>query len=128
MSKITARNEDWRFVTPPGWEIIQPWGSGFALRQKIGGLRVLIDCEYKRDGKAWVHVSYSRKDRIPSHEDTCKVKSAFIGDRYAYAVFPPSDKYVNIHPNCLHLWALAEGDSQILPEFSEELESIGRSI
>ena len=119
---------DWRFELPKGWTMLQQWGSGLALREHNGGLRVIVDCEYKRDGKAWVHVSVSRKDRIPSHEDMCKVKTAFIGERYAYAVYPPSDKYVNIHPNCLHLWALAEGESQVLPEFSEELEAIGRSI
>jgi hypothetical protein len=119
---------DWRFETPKGWEIVQPWGSGFALREKSGGLRVIVDCEYKRDEKAWVHVSVSRVDRIPSHEDMRRVKEAFIGDRYAYAVFPPRENYVNIHTKCLHLWALAEGDSRVLPEFSEELPLIGRSI
>lgn len=119
---------DWKFETPAGWEITGRWGNGFGLREVGGGIRVLIDCEYKADGRAWVHVSYSRKDWIPSHADTCKVKAAFFGDRYAYAVFPPADKYVNIHPHCLHLWALAEGDSQVLPEFSEVLEGIGRSI
>ena len=119
---------DWKFELPNGWRIIQQWGNGFAIRQIDGALRLIVDCEYKRDGRAWVHVSVSRKNQIPSHQDMCLVKDAFIGDRYAYAVFPPRDKYVNIHHNCLHLWAIAEGDSQVLPEFSEELESIGRSI
>lgn len=120
---------EWAFECPRGWRILQEWGHGYAVREVEGGLRVLIDCAEKSDGKMWLHVSYSRKDWVPNHADTCRVKAAFIGNRYAYAVFPPSEKYVNIHPNCLHLWALMDGGiGQVLPEFSEELQGIGRSI
>jgi hypothetical protein len=118
----------WEFVCPKGWEVFGRWGYGFKVREIGGGIRLLVDCEYKSDGKPWLHVSYSRKDWTPSHEDTSKVKRAFIGDRYAYAVFPPSSQYVNIHAHCLHLWACMEGDGRVLPEFSAELESVGRSI
>ena len=119
----------WEFACPKGWEIIQPWGDGFAVREKAGGLRVLVDCSFKDDGHPWLHVSYSRKDWAPSHADTVKVKDAFIGDRYAYALFPPRSLWVNIHPNCLHLWArLGDGDGRALPEFSAEVENLGRSI
>jgi hypothetical protein len=120
----------WKFACPEGWEILGRWGDGFALRQQGGGLRVLIDCEFKSDGQPWLHVSYSRKDWTPNHADTLSVKQAFIGDRYTYAVFPPSSLYVNIHEHCLHLWARMGGndDGRVLPEFSGELENIGRSI
>jgi hypothetical protein len=60
----------------------------------------------------------SRKKYIPSRLDMVMVNEAFIGDRYAYAVFPPSEQYVNVHLNCLHLWSLAERDGRVLPEFS----------
>lgn len=120
--------EDWQFECPKGWIVNSRWGFGFAC-QEPGGLRVLIDCERKDDGKIWLHVSYSRKHWVPTHADTCKVKNAFIGDRYAYAVYPASEKYVNIHPNCLHLWAcMDESDGRVLPEFSAVLPEIGRSI
>jgi hypothetical protein len=46
---------------------------------------------------------------------------------YAYAVFPPADRYVNIHPHCLHLWARLDG-SAVLPEFSEIVPGIGLSV
>lgn len=119
----------WEFVCPKGWEVIGRWGDGFTVREKDGGLRVLVDCSFKDDGKPWLHVSYSRKHWIPSHGDTVKVKEAFIGgDRYAYAVFPPQSQYVNLHPNCLHLWACMSEDGRVLPEFSDELENVGRSI
>lgn len=122
-----GRPGQWNFVCPVGWKTIQQFGEGFALTEIGGGLRVIVDCTEKLDGNQWIHVSYSRKDWPPSHADTCKVKAAFIGERYAYAVFPPADKYVNIHPNCLHLWARLDG-TPALPEFSEIVPGVGRSI
>ena len=93
-------------------------------------MRVIIDCEEKSDGFPWLHVSVSRKSWTPTHEDMAIVKLAFIGpEKYAYAVWPPTDKYVNIHPHCLHLWARLDlKDGRVLPEFSEILPEVGRSI
>lgn len=115
---------------PRGWEILQPWGiGGYVLQdRKGGGLRVIIDASQKDDNRFWVHVSVSRRWRTPSHEDMAVVKAAFLGDRYAYSVWPPQNVYVNIHAHCLHLWCLAEGDGRVLPEFSDELPGLGRSI
>ncbi len=117
----------YEFDVPRGFEFIKKWGDGWALRQKDGGLRVIVDCEIKEDGNEWVHVSYSRAKETPSHADTCRVKKAFLGDRYAYAVFPPASKYVNIHEYCLHLWARADG-LPVTPEFSAIIDGVGRSI
>lgn len=111
---------------PKGWAIIESWGNGWALVS--GGLKLIIDCEKKSDNRWWVHISVSRKHWPPSHQDMIQVKQAFLGDRYAYAVYPPKEHYVNIHPNCLHLWSLAEENSAVLPEFSTELGRIGKSI
>ena len=120
----------WKFECPDGWEVIQRWGDGYACREIKGGLRVIVDCEQKRDGNLWLHVSYSRKDWTPSHADGCKVKAAFIVEkRYAYAVHPPAESYVNIHEHCLHLWAKwDESNGQVLPEFSEVLAVVGVSV
>jgi hypothetical protein len=117
----------WQFECPKGWSVLQPWGDGWVLVDENKTLKVIIDCEVKTDGAEWLHVSYSRRSWTPTHEDTCKVKAAFIGDRYAYAVFPPVERYVNIHPYCLHLWARLDG-SPVLPEFSEILPGIGVSV
>lgn len=116
---------------PRDWEILQQWGDGWALRCR--GLRAIIDVEVKGDGRWWAHLSVSRKDWPPSHADMATTKLAFFGERYAYAVFPPADRYVNIHPNCLHLWALIDAtDGRVLPEFSavsaKFWKQIGRSI
>lgn len=114
----------WTFACPRSFQFVQKWGDGYALRERDGGIRVIIDCSEKVDGNMWLHVSYSRADRVPDHADTCKVKAAFLGDRYAYAVFPPAGQYVNIHPNCLHLWARLDGQA-VLPEFSAVVDGIG---
>ena len=113
---------------PDGWRVIQEWGSGYALQDNTG-LRVIIDCSTKGDDRYWVHLSLSRAKAIPSHLDMVRVKEAFLGNsRYAYSVFPPRQEYVNIHPNCLHLWALVDGDGRVLPEFSAVIEEIGKGI
>lgn len=106
-------------VYPPAdWHFLEFWGEGHVFAHK-NGLRVIVDCEEKEDGRQWIHISVSRKHWDPSHADMCLVKEAFLGERYAYAVYPPREVYVNIHHHCLHLWALAEGDGRVLPEFSK---------
>jgi hypothetical protein len=46
---------------PLGWHFLQAWGDGHAFIHK-NGLRVIIDCERKGDGRLWAHVSFSRKN------------------------------------------------------------------
>ncbi len=113
----------WEFQCPNGWKLIDRWGDGYCLREIGGGLRVIIDCSEKEDGNRWIHVSYSRKDWTPGHLDTVKVKAAFLGDRYAYVVYPPMERYVNIHEHCLHLWAREDG-AAVLPEFSGQIAGV----
>lgn len=105
---------------PNGWSLVREWGLGYALESK-NGLRVIIDCAMKSDNRWWVHVSVSHSRATPTHDEMARVKRDFLGDRYAYAVYPPLERYVNIHHHCLHLWALAEGNGAVLPEFSGEV-------
>lgn len=117
----------WGDRIPKKWLFVQMWqGTAYAFRQ--GDLRVIVDCCEKEDGNQWIHVSYSRKSWAPTHGDTILVKETFIGpDRYAYAVFPAKDRYVNIHPYCLHLWARLDGTA-VLPHFDGIVEGVGRTI
>lgn len=116
-------------MLPLNWtefEAMMPPPMQRAYRSRQGVL-VITDCTKKADGKMWLHVSFSRKDRLPTYAEMCDVKKIFIGeDKTAYQVFPPSDRHVNIHGHCLHLWHCLDGDP--LPEFSEELDGVGRSI
>lgn len=96
-------SEHVRRVYPDGWSIVQRWGDGFALVER-SGLSVLVTTAPYED-REWMHVSLSRRDRIPSYDDMKYVKEVVIGnDRWAAQLFPPASEHVNIHPFCLHLW------------------------
>ena len=82
----------------------------------FNGLSVIASVGIMDDGKEWLHVSFSRNRKLPSYADLQLVKREFIGnDKKAVMVFPEQENYVNIHPNCLHLWYTADNP---LPEFS----------
>lgn len=98
-----------------GWqEISCPVVGGRAFRSKRG-LAVIVTAEV-HDGERWLHVSYSRVDRVPSYGDGIEVKERFIGPaRKAIAVLPPRPEHVNDHPYCLHLFSPLDRDP--LPDF-----------
>lgn len=80
------------------------------------GLKVLVDCSTFWDKTRWVHVTCSRRNKMPTYEELVEVKAVFIGpDRQAIQCFPKKEKHINIHPFCLHLWCCLDGDG--LPDF-----------
>lgn len=82
----------------------------------FNGLIVIASAGIMEDGKEWLHVSFSRRNRLPTYADLQLVKKEFIGeDKKAVMVFPEKKNYVNINPYCLHLWYSEENP---LPEFS----------
>lgn len=104
-------------VLPATWRVIEsrPDGAAFARGE---GLRVIASSAIELDGKRWLHVSCSRAVRLPTWDDLGDVKALFIGPgRYAYQVFPPASKHVNLHSYCLHLWCCLDGDA-VLPDFT----------
>jgi hypothetical protein len=105
------------------WHLLEARPDGEAWRTDTG-LTVIYSTALEQDGREWLHVSASRVDRIPSYSDMTRVKNAFIGvHRTAYSVWVPASEHVNIHPNCLHLWAVLEGDDP-LPDFTRGTGSI----
>ena len=57
------------------------------------------------DCMGWEHVSVSRRDRCPTWDEMCQIKDLFWGAEDCVVQYhPPRSEYVNIHPNCLHLW------------------------
>lgn len=98
-------------------------GYPFKWEGEVGSraqsLRVICTARTENDGKRWMHVSYSRRVRLPSYEDSCLVKEVFIGrDKLALALHVPESQHVNIHPNVLHLWHCMDGDP--VPDFRVE--------
>lgn len=57
------------------------------------------------EGPKWEHVSVSLRDRCPTWEEMCWVKSLFWEPEETVIEFhPPESRYVNNHKHCLHLW------------------------
>ena len=62
------------------------------------------------DGMGWDHVSVSHERRCPSWDEMCWVKHLFFEPNECVVQYhPPASDYVNVHPNCLHLWRPADG-------------------
>jgi hypothetical protein len=85
-------------------------------QSKNNGLAVIASVGLESDGQRWLHVSLSRKSRLPSYDDITLVKRLFVGkDRKAIMILPAENEHINIHPYCLHLWSPLEKD--YLPDF-----------
>jgi len=55
--------------------------------------------------EGWEHVSVSLDRRIPNWIEMSFVKKLFWADDECVVQFhPPKSSYINVHPNCLHLW------------------------
>lgn len=105
------------------WHKLRDGEDGQAW-ETTDGMRVIWSVAREQDGEVWMHVSISRFDRLPSYGDQVRVKNLFIGiERYAYSVWPPVEKHVNIHERCLHLWSRLTGDPP-LPDFTRGGASI----
>lgn len=72
-----------------GWVAIR--GNVFSVRYSNGG--------------GWDHVSVSHRTRCPSWNEMCIIKDIFFDEEECCVEYHPSkSNYVNIHPNCLHIW------------------------
>jgi hypothetical protein len=105
---------------PPDWRLVHAGEDGEAWTQNMGnGLRVIWSLALERDTRLWLHVSVSRHDRLPAYGDMVKAHRLIVGeDRYSYEVHAPQPRHVNIHAHTLHLWAIADGGPDPLPDFT----------
>jgi hypothetical protein len=116
------RQEHFRSILLPEWQPLQSTEDG-ASYESSDGLCVIVSADVELDGKRWLHVSCSRKDRLPSWNDLRRVKDLFIGmSRTAVQVLPRQEKYVNVHPRVLHLFTCLDDDP--LPDFTRGTESL----
>ena len=101
-------------VLPNGWTFVQGYGN--VVRHIHRKLQVIVTGSRERDGRRWMHVSVIHRDRLPTWDELREVKDWLVGrDRLAVQVLPPAGEYVNVHPNCLHLWHCLDGDP--VPDF-----------
>lgn len=119
----TVLPADWREIDTSAWTGRADRDYARAYR-KHETVLVLISCATQTDGKHWLHVSVSRKNReIPTWTLMGEVKDLFVGaERTAIQVHPPRSKHVNIHPGVLHLWCCLDGE--VVPDFTAGGETI----
>lgn len=97
--------------TPKGWREVRSPIVGRAFLSMDGGLTVIVSEDTEESKRRWLHVSMSRRGRMPTYDDLATVKRVFIGDRLpAYQIFPVRKEHVNLHEFCLHLWAPLDDD------------------
>jgi hypothetical protein len=98
----------------PGWRCQEAYVNA-AVYLSRDGLKVIVEAELV-DSELWLHVSFSRKGKVPSYDDTMAVKRLFVGrGRKAIQVFPSEEEHFSLHPNCLHLYSPIDRDP--LPDF-----------
>jgi hypothetical protein len=112
--------DDWQppTVLPPFWDLVQRGDDGAWYRNDAAGLAVALSVGKEADGRFWLHLSISHRARLPRWSELVEAKELFLGNREAYQVVPPRERYVNIHPNCLHLFALLDVAAAALPDFT----------
>lgn len=65
----------------------------------------------------WIHASMSYSDEriMPTYDDLCLMhRAVFPG--FAYQVFAPPEKHIDIRHNVLHLWGRVDG-KPAMPDF-----------
>ena len=92
-----------------------PWVYRQIAARRMLSMLVICTGRVEADGRRWLHVSASRRDRVPDWYDLKLVKQTFLPALTALQVLPTVDKYVNLSPNVLHLWACVDGD--VVPDF-----------
>ena len=115
---------------PPGWKWQQAGIFDSMYYNQKKKLRVLLSIDDNMNTHGdWIHVSYSHPSKTPTHETTNYIRRHFIGeDRECISVFPPKERYVNIHLYCLHLWSPLDSLDITWPHFEKSVEGLGLSI
>jgi len=105
-------------VLPPNWcPLPMDFGPDGRVFASMDHRSVIMTVAMYDDGHEWLHVSTAHPTRLPTYAELMEVKDLFVGrDRKAIMVLPSAKEHVNIHPNCLHLFARLDGDS--LPDFT----------
>lgn len=82
------------------------WGDDKcgAFQLNLEGSRLIFNV-IASSGGGWEHVSVSTEERCPKWSEMQQIKELFFDDDEAVMqLHPAKSDYVNVHPNCLHLW------------------------
>ena len=92
---------------------VEKFRYGFALvtqrayRIPFNNVKLNVIASIDADGKGimWEHLSVSLPNRLPTWEELKFIKMLlWEPEDEVMQFFPPQSEYVNVHPNCLHLW------------------------
>lgn len=77
---------------------------------KKGDCGVLITLEEHGKKPRW-HLSISCQNRWPTWEEIKDARYTLLPNNLTFAqILPPPGDYINIHPNCFHLWEIDDGE------------------
>ncbi len=103
------------FASPHGAQV----GAFLVLGPSGRELKIIADNGKDPSGLGgWEHVSVSIEGKHPPNwQEMCWVKDHFWKEDETVLQFhPPHSRYVNIHPNCLHLWRQTGIDHPLPPQ------------
>lgn len=67
---------------------------------RMGGCTILLS-----DSHVGWHLSISHPQRYPTWDEIAEARYKLVPDKVTMAMMlPPRDEYLNLHPNCFHLW------------------------
>lgn len=83
-----------------------------AQAYRYGGCMVIVSAlEHRGDGKPRRHLSISHPSRYPTWDEIHGARDRYLPAEATFAMLlPPPEEYVNVHPNCFHLWELLPGE------------------
>lgn len=93
--------------------------EGYMWLNQKKKLSVIGSIGEEQDGRTWLHLSIAHtvNGRLPTYKELQYLKRHWVGpERKAMQIFPPESEHVNIHPDCLHLFACMDEDP--LPDFT----------
>jgi hypothetical protein len=107
-------------VLPSGYRIMDETEDGARLEYR--GMRgyhtVILSAAVELDQRRWLHVSVATPTKLPSWELLKEIKQIFIGrNKQAVQVMPTEERYINLHPYCLHLFHCLEENDPV-PDFT----------
>lgn len=99
-----------------GWGLLEQGADGVMLENPADKQTMIISVAKEQDGHIWAHLSISGRKKVPTWAQLVKAKEVFIGAEVkAIQVLPEKSTYVNIDPNCLHLFCPLTGNT--IPDF-----------
>jgi len=102
---------------PIGWQCLFESIDGAKYRRILTDHTVIVSQGVEADGRLWAHFSIAHPLRLPTWDELITAKEQFLGaESRAIQVLAPRSEWVNIHPNCLHLFVCLDGD--VLPDFT----------